>query len=275
MRRGGKVINNVCGARGFLQFIMALAQCMSMVNGTSSTSIELIHTDDLEALSFTAFDRSFDLKIIPTKHQLIAEGARILTTDALESERYFNESNAFKKCEFYHAEGPELFAAISYCEQRGFWGRITTKEGVFDIKKFLDDQHHITKVNVEQEMKELHVNERYLESISFLPPFADDANIPRRLRTEDATVPAIREECAPIEMLFIYMPSILKYYGSDEAGLHQDALAMLNEAQVMYDDTAFIKYGVEFICFNLVLGDTIHAEKGTVWHDDAVERMGE
>ena len=222
--------------------------------------IDLIHTDDLDVISFIAFQRRFDLNLTPMKHQIISDKAHILRSDTFGVDRYFNESNTFKKCEFYHGVGLGMSAAISHCEHRGFWGRITTKEGVYDIERIDGDRHRIISVDLEDEVGEFRTNG------------ADEFIIPRRsLGAAPVDPPAVRfPECAKIEMLLIYMPSIQSKYANDPNKLDEDALATLLEAQILYHETDYIKDGVEFICFDLVLSATLSAKTGECWTSNYV-----
>ena len=249
--------------------------------------IELIHTDDLDAISFTAFQRRFDLKLTAMKHQIISEKAHILKSDAFEIDHYFNESHVFEHCEFYHGVGSALSAAISHCEHRGFWGKITAEDEIYVIEKVGGDQHRIESVDMTQEVEEWKKFEHHEDSIPGIPTlesFAFEANDVRRLQSEDSTqTPAkeVLDECAKIEMLLIQHPSLQNWYTNkypDDKPMEkmmEETMAMMLAAAIMFKETVWMKDGVEFICFDLVLSGVLRAEIGAYWTaDDAQKSRG-
>ena len=263
------IITMYRGIRAFDQ--ITEDQDMETLNADINT-IELIHTEGLDAISFAAFERQFDLVLKSMKQHLISEEAHILRSDTFGIERYFNETDTFKKCEFYHGAGPGISAAISYCEHRGFWGRITTEDGIYDIEKIDGDRHRVIFVDSDDEMQGFRTN-GYRE---FIPK--SDAGEPVISRRLSGAAPAIQfPNCTTIEMLLIQFPSIRNAheYKDDADKLNQDTLAMLLEANIMFKNTRFIKDGVEFICFDLLLAGIIPAvakpELSAVTCDECVD----
>ena len=48
--------------------------------------IDLIHTDDIDSISFIAFQRRFDLNLTPMKYQIISKAAHVLKSETFEIE---------------------------------------------------------------------------------------------------------------------------------------------------------------------------------------------
>ena len=248
--------------------------------------IELIHTDDLDAISFTAFQRRFDLKLTAMKHQIISKGAHILKSDASEIDRYLNESHVFEHCEFYHGVGPALSAAISHCAHRGFWGKITAEDEIYVIEKVEGDQHRIESVDMSQEVEEWKKFQHHEDSIPGIPSleaFAFEANNVRRVQSEDSTstsTKAVLDECAKIEMLLIQHPSLQSCYtdkypdDNPMEKMMEETMAMFLAAAIMFKETVWMKDGVEFICFDLVLSGVLRAQIGDYWkkNDSTIDR---
>ena len=122
-----------------------------IISKSGSIEIELIHKEDLQSLSFSAFGHPFKLSLETVKDRVFTENAHVLRHDVFEVDHFLNESFAFKHCDYLHGREPldtPIVATISYCEHRGFRGRIMLEHGVYDIAQIEGVRHLITSADL-------------------------------------------------------------------------------------------------------------------------------
>jgi len=175
-----------------------------------------------------------------------------------------------------------LIATISHCKDRGFWGRVNTQHGAFDIERVDGITHRVTTVDVERERRELRqsmsgdaehdIMRKYEESehdiaSSMDSDFSNDEAGKRRL--EEIQV-FNNGNCAKIQILLITTPYAYteyfeKYGDFWEKRLEQDTLAMMLEVQGMFKNTRWQTYRVTFICFDIMILGIHHSQ---IWEED-------